>query len=277
MITINIFGKDAIIGDFQLSNYGLILASFEGANSSDEEIGMKHDTIEEYIGHNPMPVYLGSSFSSKLNLTATIIKDPSINNNVNSNYFTEHECREVLRQLTGFRGYKQMQIFSYEFDELLFFNIRVANVKYQKIGACVAGIILEMECDSQFAWSTDFNYTFNVTQSSNIIFFNTSDNLYDYIFPKITIKAINDISELSIINIQDGNWTTTISSITANEIITMDSKNKILTSSLHQRIISNDFNMHFIRLVPGKNEFKVTGDIQITFTYKVPRKVGFVV
>lgn len=276
MITINIFGKDAIIGDFQLSNYGLILASFEGANSSDEEIGMKHDTIEEYIGHNPMPVYLGSSFSSKLNLTATIIKDPSINNNANSNYFTEHECREILRQLTGFRGYKQMQIFSYEFDELLFFNIRVANVKYQKIGACVAGIILEMECDSQFAWSTDFNYTFNATPSSNIIFFNTSDNLYDYIFPQITIKAINDISELSIISIQDSNWTTTISSIAANEIITMDSKNKILTSSTPSRIISNDFNMHFIRLVPGKNEFKVNGAIQITFTYKVPRKVGFV-
>jgi len=276
VITINIFGKDAIIGDFQLSNYGLILASFEGANSSDEEIGMKHDTIEEYIGHNPMPVYLGSSFSSKLNLTATIIKDPSINNNANSNYFTEHECREILRQLTGFRGYKQMQIFSYEFDELLFFNIRVANVKYQKIGACVAGIILEMECDSQFAWSTDFNYTFNATPSSNIIFFNTSDNLYDYIFPQITIKAINDISELSIISIQDSNWTTTISSIAANEIITMDSKNKILTSSTPSRIISNDFNMHFIRLVPGKNEFKVNGAIQITFTYKVPRKVGFV-
>lgn len=275
-MTINIFGKDAIIGDFQLSNYGLILASFEGSNSSDEEIGMKHDTIEEYIGHNPIPVYLGSSFSSKLNLTATVIKDPFINHNAHSNYFTEHECREVLRQLTGFRGYKQMQIFSYEFDELLFFNVRVANVKYQRIGACIAGIILDMECDSQFAWSTDFNYTFNATQASNIIFFNTSDNLYDYIFPRITIKAINDISELSIINIQDNNWTATISSITANEIITMDSKNKILTSSIPSRIISNDFNMHFIRLVPGKNEFKVTGDIQITFTYKVPRKVGFV-
>ena len=64
MIKIEIFGLDAIIGDFQLSNYGLILASFEGSNSSDEEVGMNHNTIEEYIGYNPTPIYLGSSFES---------------------------------------------------------------------------------------------------------------------------------------------------------------------------------------------------------------------
>lgn len=275
VITINIFGKDAIIGDFQLSNYGLILASFEGTDSHAEELGMNHTTIEEYIGHNPVPVYLGSSYNSKLTPTATIIKDPSLNTN-NDQYFSEHECREVLRQLTGFRGYKQMQIFSYEFDELLFFNIRVTNVRYQTIGGRIAGIILDMECDSQFAWSSDFNYMFNATQSSNIIFFNTSDNLYDYSYPKVTIKMINDIPELSIINLQDNNWTTIFKSLYANEIITMDSKNKALTSSNNSRIISNDFNMHFIRLVPGKNEFKVNGNVQMTFTYKVPRKVGFV-
>lgn len=271
-----IWGLDAIIGDFQLSNYGLILASFEGVSSKDEELGIEHNTIEEYIGHNPIPIYLGSSFNSKLYPTATLVKDPSININKNDKYFTEHECREVLRQLTGFRGYKKMQIFSYEFDELLFFNIRISNVRYQKIGGRVAGIILDIECDSQFAWSNDFNYTFNATPNSNLIFFNTSDDLYNYILPKVTIKSNSSISNLSIINIMDNEWTSTIKSLTANEIITMDSQNNILYSSNSNRIISNDFNMHFIRLVPGKNEFRVNHNIQITFTYKVPRKVGFI-
>ena len=76
MITINIFGSDAIIGDFQLSNYGLILASFEDPNSNDEEIGMNHETIEGYIGHSPTPKFLGASFISKLTPTSVIIKDP---------------------------------------------------------------------------------------------------------------------------------------------------------------------------------------------------------
>lgn len=276
MITINIFGSDAIIGDFQLSNYGLILASFEDPNSNDEEIGMNHETIEEYIGHSPTPKFLGASFSSKLTPTAVIIKDPCLNINEQDKYFTEHECREVLRQLTGFRGYRQMQILPYEFDELLFFNIRVVNVRYQKVGGHVAGIILDMECDSQFAWSNEFNYTFNVSASSSIILFNNSDNLYDYLLPKVTIKSNSSISNLSIVNLFDNNWTSTLKSLSANEIVIMDSNNSTLISSNPNRIISNDFNMHFIRLVPGKNEFRVSHDIQLTFTYKVPRKVGFI-
>jgi len=276
VITINIFGSDAIIGDFQLSNYGLILASFEDPNSNDEEIGMNHETIEEYIGHSPTPKFLGASFSSKLTPTAVIIKDPCLNINEQDKYFTEHECREVLRQLTGFRGYRQMQILPYEFDELLFFNIRVVNVRYQKVGGHVAGIILDMECDSQFAWSNEFNYTFNVSASSSIILFNNSDNLYDYLLPKVTIKSNSSISNLSIVNLFDNNWTSTLKSLSANEIVIMDSNNSTLISSNPNRIISNDFNMHFIRLVPGKNEFRVSHDIQLTFTYKVPRKVGFI-
>lgn len=277
MIKIEIFGLDAIIGDFQLSNYGLILASFEGTNSYDEEVGMNHNTIEEYIGHNPAPIYLGSSFDSKLKPTATLIKDPSITVNESDKYFTEHEIREILRQLTGFRGYKRMQVFSYEFDEFLFFNIRVTNVRYQKIGGRVAGIILDMECDSQFAWSNDFNYTFNASPSSNLIFFNTSDDLYNYLLPKVIINSTTAISNLSIVNIMDNNWTSTFKSLSANEIITMDSQHNILTSSKTGRLINNDFNMHFIRLVSGKNEFKVSHNIQITFSYKVPRKVGFII
>ena len=271
-----IWGSDAIIGDFQLSNYGLILASFEGVKSKDEELGMDHNTIEEYIGHNPVPVYIGSSFNSKLYPTATLVKDPRINITNDNKYFTEHECREVLRQLTGFRGYKRMQIFSYEIDELLFFNSRVSNVRYQKIGGYVAGIILDMECDSQFAWSNDFNYTFNASPETNLIFFNTSDDLYNYILPKVIIKSNTSISNFSIINIMDNEWTSTIKSLSANEIVTMDSKHNVLSSSDPNRIISNDFNMHFIRLVPGKNEFRVSHNIQISFSYKVPRKVGFI-
>lgn len=271
----NIFGLDAIIGDFQLSNYGLILSSFENTDSSDEELGMNHDTIEEYIGQKPVPVYLGSSFHSKLKPTATLIKDPNANINVNK-YFTEHECREILRQLTGFWGYKRMQIFSYEFDELLFFNIRVTNVRYQKAAGGIVGIILDMECDSPFAWSNDFHYTFQASPSSNLIFFNTSDDLYSYLLPKVTIRSNTAISNLSITNITDNHWITSFKSLSAGEVITMDSQNNLLSSSHPSRMICNDFNMHFIRLVPGKNEFRVSHNIQITFTYKVPRKVGFV-
>lgn len=49
----DLFGKDMIIGDFKLSDYGLMLASFDSNSANDEEeLGMDYETIEEYIGHS---------------------------------------------------------------------------------------------------------------------------------------------------------------------------------------------------------------------------------
>lgn len=269
-----LFAKDAVIGDFKLSNYGLMLASFDdGSKNTEEDLGMDSGTIEEFISDNPVPVYLGYKHNNKLKPTITIVKDVNVDKR---DYFTEHECREILRQLTGYHGYKTMQIQCYALDELLFFNIRITSVSYRKIKGKVCGIILKCECDSQFAWSKDYNYSFNTTPNKNLIFHNTSDDLFHYLLPIVTIKSESDISKLTIVNIADNNWTTIIEDIHAGEIITIDSKHEIITSSNKNRIISNDFNMHFIRLVSGKNEFEINEKLKITFNYKVPRKVGFI-
>ena len=68
-----------------------------------------------------------------------------------------------------------------------------------------------------------------------------------------------------------------INAINSNhEIITMDSKNEILLSSNKEKIILNDFNYHFFRLVSGQNHILINSDITITIKFRVPRKVGFV-
>ncbi len=269
-----LFGKDMSIGDFKLSDYGLMLASFDSSASNSEcDLGMDYETIESYIGYNPVPIYLGSKYTNKLKPQATIIKNGCNNTNL---YFTEHECREVLRQLTGFRGYKKMQIYSYVFDELIYFYVRVTNVFYRKSSGKVAGIILQMECDSQFAWSKDFHSVYQVQSEKPFLFYNSSDDLYNYLLPKVIIQSASPIPHLEITNLSDHGWTTVIKNIKANEIITMDSKNEILVSSASDRIILNDFNMHFIRLLSGKNQLKANTDITMTFNFKLPRKVGFV-
>ena len=270
---LNIFGKDVIIGDFKLSDYGLMVGSFDFPYEDDEDLGMSHETIEEFIGHYPTPISFGASYSSKLKPVMTIVKDKDMSDSM---YFNSHECREVLRQLTGFSGYKTMQIFPYNFDELLYFNVRVVNVSYKKLDNSVVGIILEMECDSQFAWSEEFNYTYQVSPTNPLIVFNTSDDLYNYIYPLVKIKSVNDSDVMSITNIEDNNWTTEITSLNKNEVITMDSKREIISSSVPDRLISNNFNMHFIRLKSGKNEFTFNNDAEITLSFRVPRKVGFV-
>jgi phage-related protein len=79
-----------------------------------------------------------------------------------------------------------------------------------------------------------------------------------------------------MINTSDNNWTTILKNISANEIITMDCKNEILTSSIEDRLILNDFNMHFMRFVSGVNKIHVNSDVTLEISFVYPRKVGFV-
>ena len=269
----NLFGEDMIIGDFKLSDYGLMLASFENdSGTGEDELGMDHETIEEFIGNNPVPVYLGAKYSNKLKPTATIIKNPCSSTDP---YFTEHECRDILRQLTGFYGYKQMHVISENPDELLYYFVRVVSANYHKIGGKVAGIILNMECDSQFAWSKEYNYEYKVKPGDVIKFYNTSDVLYDYLKPVVTITADSKIDKLNIINLRDNNWTTTLKNIAPDETITMNSKLEKLSTSKENKNILDDFNFHFIRFVSGINEIEIDGDITLTISFRYPRKVGF--
>ena len=268
----NLFGEDMIIGNFKLSDYGLVLASFEDSSNTEDDLGMNHDTIEEYIGENPVPVYIGAKYSEKLRPTATIIKNPCIMQDL---YFTEHECRTILRELTGFYGYKKMQIYSNEMNEMLYFNVRINSVQYKKVAGKITGIIFEMECDSQFAWSKEFNYTYKVSVGTILSFYNISDDLNNYLKPTVKITAFSNIEQLEIVNLTDNNWTTVLKNISANEVIIMDSKNEILESSL-DRLVLNDFNMHFIRFVSGINKIQVNSDVMLNISFVYPRKVGFV-
>lgn len=268
----NVFGKDMIIGNFKLSDYGLMLASMESSGGEDD-LGSDYETVEEFVGSRPVPVYIGAKYSNKLKPKITIVKNPCTNEDIS---FTEHECREILRSLTGFRGYKLMQIYLDEVDELYYFNVRVNKSSYYKIGNSVTAIILSMECDSQFAWSKEYKYIYEVSKDKNLVFFNTSDDLENYLLPFITIKAKSSIDVLNITNIMDNDWKTTIKNVSKDEIITMDSKNQIIKSSKSGRpYMLDDFNLHFIRFCNGKNELTVDTDCTIMLKFRFPRKVGF--
>lgn len=268
-----IFAKDVIIGDFKFSDYGLILASFNNNTQTTEDLGMDHDTIEEYIGHNPTPIFLGLQYSSKLKPTLTIVKNPCIHK---IRYFTEHECRDILRKLTGSYGYKRMQILQKFIDDEIFYNVRVISVSYQKLMGKITGIILNMECDSQFAWTRETAITVSAKQGQPFNIYISTDDLYNYIHPVVTISAASTLQTLSLRNIADNNWETIIRGISARESITIDSLHQTILSSRKDRLIANDFNMHFPRFVPDKNTFITDQDISIQFKYTLPRKVGFI-
>ena len=50
-----------------------------------------------------------------------------------------------------------MKVITDEVGEDLWYRVRVDKISYNKVNGFVVGIILDMECDSQFAWSIEKN------------------------------------------------------------------------------------------------------------------------
>lgn len=108
---------------------------------------------------------------------------------------------------------------------------------------------------------------------------NETDDLSDYIYIDTTFTNTN--SDHVIIKNQtlyeESNGTDGITEITGmhkNEIITLNSGQFITSSS--GRTFGNDFNFIWPKLVPGENNFVIsgTGEGSVEFMYRMPIKIG---
>lgn len=273
MIKIEILNQDLILGNFRSSDYGLIIGSFSYNGESEDNIGMNISTIEEFIGYNPVPIYLGQKYTDKLKLQITLIKNPCIFHD--DLYFNEKDCRTILRILTGIKGYQWMKLITQILDEDLWYKAQISNVSYKRIGGHVAGIILDAVCDSYFAWSKEYNIAVNVKANHPFYIFNNTDDLNNYVYPIVSILSPS-AGNLSVTNKSDYNWISEIKNVKEHEKITIDSQHQIISSSLSQDLLLDNFNLGWFRLVPDKNEYVSNMDMTISMKYRVPRKVGVV-
>lgn len=230
---------------------------------------MSISTIEEFIGHNPVPIYLGQKYSNKLKPQITLVKNPTLRDL----YFHEKDCRWILRILTGIKGYQWMKGVPYELDDDLWYRAKINNVSYKRVGGHIVGIILNMECDSCFAYSKEQTITINTKSNQKFYIFNNTDDLNSYVYPIISILS-SSAGALSIVNLSDSNWTTEIKNIKANEKIIIDSHHQIISSNTTHNLLLNDFNLGWPRLIPDKNEYITNSNVTITLKFREPRKVG---
>lgn len=272
MINIELFSKDIIWGNFRASDHGLIPASFSYNGTSEDALGMMLSTSEEFVGNSPVPAYLGDKYNGKLEFHVTIIKNPKIFHS--HMFFTEKDCRWLLRELTGKKGYQWMKIIMNDLDEDMWYKAKIQNVSYERIGSRIAGLILEFECDSFFAWTPEKNITIRAKANQPFYIYNDSDDLTRYLYPIVFISPSNP-GTLLITNVTD-NQATEIKNVQKNETITIDSQKEIITSNVNHDLLLNDFNLCWPRLTSGKNEYVTNVNMVIILKYRLPRKVGIV-
>lgn len=271
-----IYARDWIFGNFTASHHQLYPASFTVTANDEEETGIGVTTTEEYISDNPVPIYIGQKYSDKLKPTIVLTKDSCV---TDDEYFSEYDCRAILREVIGQRGYQWMKLITEEIGEDLWYRARTTNVRYQRVSGKIVGVILDMECDSQFAWSTEKNITINAKANTPFDIFVNTDDIYNYVLPVVTIIPKQN-GDISIVNKSDNDWVVKFDGAKNGETIIYDCKNQIIDGSRNasgQAITKylDSSNMHFFRLLEV-NKFTSNLNATFKFQFREPRRVSFV-
>lgn len=270
-----VFGTDFIFKDFRASDYDLDMCSFEYDGDSDDDM-FEVETKETFISDNPFAVYQGQSYNFKLEAQVTLMKSPCKFNKQSQLNMTEYEWRALMRQLSGWRGYQWMKFITADIGEDIWYKARVKNIKAKRANGMICGMVLAIETDSYMGYSKEYNQTFNMQKDVELKFYSNSDDLQNYLYPYVTILP-QKAGSLTITNLSDISTTyphgydITFGNVVTSDVLVLDGKHQIVKG---QRL--DDFNGHWIRLLPGENRLISNLDIKLQLKYRFPRKVGFV-
>lgn len=162
----------------------------------------------------------------------------------------------------------------------------------------------DFECNTPFALSP-VQFVSNVSNgslSNSMTVWNYSDEHEDYVYPVITIvprspsnantqeieqnqgtgSVAEDTSQnIRITNVTDGNRSIQLNNLNPDDTLIMDCRKLTVTNVSNSSLVTfEDMNVdvvdyiYFPRLLYGENTINITGNAEITFTYRYPVKVG---
>ena len=142
------------------------------------------------------------------------------------------------------------------------------------------GMTFTFVSTSPFAHTFPKQKSIDINASANIIFNNESGDI-DYMYPLLKLTPANITQNFSIVNDSDNgrefrfNFAAPFPN--GSEVITVDNKNQIITSSMgndfsRRRFLQ--FNMNFLRFVRGVNTLRITGNANFIIEYVFARRIG---
>lgn len=242
--------------------YGLKIASFNS------------DVMEEasYVVPN-----INTAKSAKSQrffyLDATLDSPPTYEFSVVSES-TIHETtlRDILKWLDSRKGFKELIIMQPAFDGLIYKCIfSVTSIIYHS-GNCV-GLNLLATFDSPYQYGTPIEVNvFGNGAVQDIYIFNDSDNVDEYIYPKVEFDTSD--GNITIVNMTDDKSREfKFEGLNANTTYAVDNELKIITGSGSDLL--SKFSKKWLRLRRGTNHLRITVNGAATITCPQYVKISF--
>ena len=265
-----LYAKDFNFNGHNLSDFQLILCSFDSENvSNEQDTGLSLDLITTTVPSSNKNLLSGINYNDVYVFNATMLRDPCGLSDTNKISLSYEEIREIENWLSVSK-YTKFTIDDVQYSNI-YFNVIPTNIQRHKHNGNVVGWSVEFPCDSPFAWE-QVQKNVNVSGTSTITINNTADDaISKYIFPAIHYSPTSG-GEFSIANHSNDDYEMQFVNMRQKDDLYITELGVITTAS--KLNVYNDFNKQFLRLIHGVNNLTIQGNGTVTFMMTYPRKVG---
>lgn len=263
------------------SDHGLLVGSFNGGGDI-EVVSSGSDLVFTQLRPSKRDTFnlYSADYQEPYTTTFQVIKNPCNCNDNNDLYFTPEEYSSIQRWLCRKNAYHKFKI-----NDDGFMNIYwmvVFSSKQVMSQGKIVGLELTLYADAPYAYSEPVHFEFNCIKDIPFYIYDTSDE-EGYIHPSMEIILTNESANNSEYTFTLSNSMDTkimkIDGCTQNEIIKIDGKNLIISSSkTSHSSLPNDFNYFFPKIINqyknNVNAFTANVNCIIKFAYSPIKKVG---
>lgn len=283
------YGKYFTYNGHSSEEFGLIIGGTDSL--SDIPFAMSRQTQVGTLGKYRNKVNsMGTIWDSVLSFSIPLMKDPCIYTVQEDMFFTEDEIAEINAWLTS----PNYPILFHMYDVVTndsqtevtlgktydYFGV-VTDVVAESVSERAMYLVISFETNSPFAWTYEITQTFSVTGGEGNYTFTVNNNdRFGYIYPVITITPTSSPGDgkatITIVNERDG---LPMQITVPVEPITIDCEKSMISDAagvltFEDLGIGAEDYIYWPKLYHGQNTISVTGDCDVTISYREPRKVG---
>lgn len=227
-----------------LSSFGFIICEFDGSgelNIAETGYDITFNKVTRNRGRKNGLV--GTQYDECVQTTFQICKNPDEYENTE---ITNDEYRELVRWLNR-HEFLKFRILSEAagLDRALCYFNASFNIEKIYVADILYGLALTVETDAPFGYGLPFEKEWNVGANGKITFVDFSDDS-GYIRPEITITC-KAAGTLRVVN-ETHDSTMQIKNCSVGEVIHIYGDTQIITSSVANHKIYNDFNYEFLKV-----------------------------
>lgn len=266
------FGTDFEYDGKRLSDFGLMVLSFNGVNNDTASSGADITLGQVRAAGGDNYNLYSSTYDSAYSITFQIGKNPCKLLNQEEMYFSPIEASAIQAWLCQDEYCKfKIQQVGYE---KIYWNATFSS-KQILVNGRIVGLELTLFTDAPYAYMDEIEICKEVKKDKPFVVYSLSDEIGN-IRPYLEVK-LKESGEKFVLSNSLDTLTTEVENVSVDEVITFYGRSQNITSSLEHEI-ADDFNYHYPIIGNTKdtrlNEFTTNLDCEITIKYSPIVKVG---